>query len=84
MGAQEGVDSAFAIHIMSIIPSGQVSLNCGPQMAGVDRFVIRIEGKGGHASSPHECIDPVVFLGTMINNLQTVVSRQCSPMDSAV
>ena len=83
-GALEGVDSAFAIHIMSMIPSGQVSLNCGPQMAGVDKFVIRIDGKGGHASSPHECVDPVVCLGAMINNLQTVVSRQCSPMDSAV
>jgi amidohydrolase len=83
-GALEGVDSAFAIHIMSMIPSGQVSLNCGPQMAGVDKFVIKIEGKGGHASSPHECIDPVVCMGAMIGNLQTVVSRQCSPMDSAV
>ena len=83
-GALEGVDSAFAIHIMSMIPGGQVSLSCGPQMAGVDKFVIRIEGKGGHASSPHECIDPVVCMGAMIGNLQTVVSRQCSPMDAAV
>ena len=83
-GALEGVDSAFAVHIMSMIPSGQVSINCGPQMAGVDKFIILIEGKGGHASSPHECIDPVVCLGAMINNLQTIVSRQCSPMDSAV
>lgn len=83
-GALEGVDSAFAVHIMSMIPSGQVSINCGPQMAGVDKFIIRIEGKGGHASSPHECIDPVVCMGAMINNLQSIVSRQCSPMDSAV
>ena len=53
-GALEGVDSAFAVHIMSMIPSGQVSIGPGPQMAGVDKFVIRIEGKGGHASAPHE------------------------------
>lgn len=83
-GALDGVDSAFAVHVMSMIPSGQVSINCGPQMAGVDKFIIRIEGKGGHASSPHECIDPVVCMGAMISNLQSVVSRQCSPMDSAV
>lgn len=83
-GALEGVDSAFAVHIMSMIPAGQVSISRGPQMAGVDKFVINIEGKGGHASSPHECIDPVVCMGAMINNLQSVVSRQCSPMDSAV
>lgn len=83
-GALEGVDSAFAVHVMSMIPSGQVSINCGPQMAGVDKFIIDIEGKGGHASSPHECIDPVVCMGAMISNLQSIVSRQCSPMDSAV
>lgn len=83
-GVLEGVDSAFAIHIMSMIPAGQISANCGPQMAGVDKFVIRIEGKGGHASSPHECVDPVVCMGAMIGNLQSIVSRQCSPMDSAV
>ena len=83
-GALEGVDSAFAVHIMSMIPSGQVSISRGPQMAGVDKFIINIEGKGGHASCPHECIDPVVCMGAMINNLQTVVSRQCSPLDSAV
>ena len=83
-GALEGVDSAFAAHIMSMIPSGQVSICPGPQMAGVDKFVIRIEGKGGHASAPHECIDPVVCLGAMISNLQSIVSRRCSPMDSAV
>ena len=83
-GALDGVDSAFAIHIMSMIPAGQVSINCGPQMAGVDKFVIHIEGKGGHASSPHECVDPVVCMGAMIGSLQSIVSRQCSPMDSAV
>ncbi len=83
-GALEGVDSAFAVHVMSMIPSGQVSISCGPQMAGVDKFIIDIEGKGGHASSPHECIDPVVCMGAMISNLQSIVSRQCSPMDSAV
>ena len=83
-GALDGVDSAFAVHIMSMIPSGQVSIAGGPQMAGVDKFVIRIDGKGGHASAPHECVDPVVCLGAMINNLQSIVSRQCSPMDSAV
>lgn len=83
-GALEGVDSAFGIHIWSMIPAGKISLRGGPQLAAVDKFTIQIEGKGGHASSPHECIDPVVCLGAMINNLQTVVSRECNPFDSAV
>lgn len=83
-GALEGVDGAFAIHVMSMVPAGQMSINCGPQMAAVDKFGINIVGKGGHASSPHECVDPVVCMGAMINNLQSIVSRECSPMDSAV
>lgn len=83
-GALDGVDSAFAIHIWSTIPSGKVALSGGPQMAAVDKFAINIEGKGGHASAPHEAIDPVVCLAAMVSNLQTVVSRECNPMDSAV
>lgn len=83
-GALEGVDSAFAIHIWSTIPSGKISIKGGPQMAAVDKFIIHIEGKGGHASAPHECIDPVVCMGAMISNLQSIVSRECNPADSAV
>jgi amidohydrolase len=83
-GALEGVDGAFAIHIWSTIPSGKVSIKGGPQMAAVDKFTVHIEGKGGHASAPHECIDPIVCLGSMIQNLQSVVSRECNPADAAV
>ena len=83
-GALEGVDSAFAIHIWSTIEAGKISLRCGPQMAAVDKFAITINGKGGHASAPHECIDPVVCLGAMIGSLQSIVSRECNPADAAV
>ena len=83
-GALEGVDTAFGIHIWSMIPAGKISVRSGPQLAAVDKFVIRIEGKGGHASAPHECIDPVVCMGAMIGNLQSVVSRECNPADAAV
>ena len=83
-GALEGVDAAFGIHIWSMIPAGKISVRSGPQLAAVDKFVIRIEGKGGHASAPHECIDPVVCMGAMIGNLQDVVARECNPADAAV
>ena len=83
-GALEGVDGAFGIHIWSTIPAGKISLKGGPQMAAVDKFAVYINGKGGHASAPHECIDPVVCLGAMIGNLQSIVSRECNPADSAV
>ena len=83
-GALEGVDCAFGIHIWSMIPSGKISVRGGPQLAAVDKFIINIEGKGGHASAPHECVDPVVCMGAMIGNLQSVVSRGCNPADTAV
>ena len=83
-GALEGVDMAFGIHIWSMIPAGKISVRSGPQLAAVDKFVIHIEGKGGHASAPHECIDPVVCMGAMIGNLQNVVARECNPADAAV
>ena len=83
-GALEGVDGAFAIHVWSSIPAGQISVTGGPQMAAVDKFQIFIEGKGGHASQPQECIDPIVCMGAMIGNLQTVISRECNPADAAV
>ena len=83
-GALEGVDSAFGIHIWSMIPAGKISVRGGPQLAAVDKFVVNIEGKGGHASAPHECHDPIVCLGAMIGNLQSIVSRECNPADAAV
>ena len=83
-GALEGVDCAFGIHIWSMIPAGKISVRGGPQLAAVDKFIINIEGKGGHASAPHECVDPIVCLGAMISNLQSVVSRECNPADAAV
>ena len=83
-GALEGVDTAFGIHIWSMIPAGKISVRGGPQLAAVDKFVINIEGKGGHASAPHECHDPIVCMGAMIGNLQSIVSRECNPADAAV
>ena len=83
-GALEGVDCAFGIHIWSMIPAGKISVRGGPQLAAVDKFIINIEGKGGHASAPHECSDPIVCMGAMIGNLQSVVSRECNPADAAV
>ena len=83
-GALEGVDCAFGIHIWSMIPAGKISVRGGPQLAAVDKFIINIEGKGGHASAPHECADPIVCMGAMIGNLQSIVSRECNPADAAV
>jgi amidohydrolase len=53
-------------------------------MAAADRFLIRIEGRGGHAAKPHETIDPVPAAAQLITALQTIASRTADPLDSVV
>jgi amidohydrolase len=78
------VDAAFALHVDSSLPSGSVGLRRGPMMAASDNFRIAIEGRGGHAARPHNCLDPVVCGGAIVGALQTIVSRTVDPAQPAV
>lgn len=80
----DGVDGAFAIHLWADIPTGKVSIESGPRMASADNFKIKLIGKGGHGSLPHQCIDPIVAGSAFVLNLQTIVSREINPNDSVV
>jgi amidohydrolase len=77
-------DVAFGLHLWNPLPVGQVAVTTGPIMAGADTFTIHLQGQGGHAASPHETRDPVVAAGQIIAALQSVVSRNIDPLDSAV
>ncbi len=79
-----GVQEVYGMHNMPGIPVGHFAIRPGPMMAAADRFVITIEGKGGHAARPHDCIDPVVVSAHVITALQTVASRNADPLDSVV
>jgi hippurate hydrolase len=79
-----GVQEVYGMHNMPGIPVGQFAIRPGPMMAAADRFTINIEGKGGHAARPHDCIDPVVVSAHVIAALQTVASRSADPLDSVV
>ncbi|MBL0403386.1 amidohydrolase [Microvirga aerilata] len=79
-----GVQEVYGMHNMPGIPVGQFAIRPGPMMASADRFTINIEGKGGHAAMPHNCIDPVVVAAHVITALQTITSRNADPLDSAV
>jgi len=83
-GVLEGVDGVFGIHLWSDVPCGKVSVEAGPRMAATDIFTIKVKGKGGHGSMPHQGIDAVVVASAIVMNLQSIVSREISPMDSAV
>lgn len=76
-------DVALGQHVLPG-PAGSVQLAAGPVMASCDDFRITLHGKGGHGSSPHTAIDPVVMAASLVMRLQTVVSRQVSPRATAV
>ncbi len=77
----EGTDGAFGAHIWAGLPVGQVDISEGPRMASADVFTIRITGKSGHGSLPNEAIDTVVCGSDIVMALQTIVSREISPME---
>jgi len=83
-GALEGVSAVFGMHNKPDLPVGTVGIKTGPLMASVDRFEIRIGGKGGHAGIPDAAVDPVVVTAAIVGALQTIVSRNVSPLHSAV
>ena len=83
-GALDGVDAAFGIHVFSSIPSGQLKYRFGPFMAAADGWELSITGKGGHGSSPETAIDPTIPAFQIGNAIQSVISREVSPRDTAV
>ena len=83
-GVLEGVDAIFGMHNKPELPVGTVGIRAGALMASVDRFLIRVTGKGGHGAIPDAAVDPIVAASAVVGALQTIVSRNTSPLDSAV
>lgn len=65
-------------------PAGMVGAHPGAAMAAVDAFEVTLHGRGGHGSRPETTIDPVVMAAAAVMRLQTVVSREIAPQDTAV
>lgn len=84
VGALEGVKAVFGMHNKPDVPSGHVGVKAGPLMAATDTITITVTGKGGHAAVPDVTIDPVVAGSAIVMALQTAVSRNISPLESAV
>jgi hippurate hydrolase len=77
-------DAAFALHISPNMPSGAFAGRAGPLLASSDKIRIRVIGAGGHASMPHDAIDPIPVLCAIVTALQTLVTRRISVFDPAV
>jgi amidohydrolase len=78
------VDMTLSMHLWNELPTGRVAVTPGPLMAGAEIFDVRIEGKGGHGAIPNDAVDPVVAAAQVITSLQTIVSRNVPPLDTAV
>lgn len=83
-GVLEDVDGIFGLHLWNDCPVGKVSIEAGPRMASAGLFKIYVTGKGGHGSMPQQGVDAVVVGSAIVSNLQSLVSREISPLDPAV
>ena len=78
------VDAAFALHMDQSLPVGMISIRDGAALASADGFKVTIQGRGGHGAHPYRTVDPIVVGAHLITALQTIVSRNVNPIDSAV
>jgi amidohydrolase len=83
-GVLEGVDSIYGIHVDAGLAKGQFGTRPGAMMASVDDFEIKIQGSGGHASTPHLTVDPIYIATHVIQALQSIISRKLNPMEASV
>jgi amidohydrolase len=83
-GVLEGVDAALGLHIWLSLPVGTVGVVEGPQMAGAQEFRITVRGVGGHGGMPEQTVDAIHIGAQIVTALQSIVSRNVSPLDSAV
>jgi hippurate hydrolase len=77
-------EQIFALHNWPGLPPGRIGITPGYAMAAADRIEITIDGRGGHGAHPHTTIDPVLVAGHIITAAQSIVSRNVSPIDTAV
>jgi hippurate hydrolase len=79
-----GINEVYGMHNYPGMPLGQFGLRAGPLMAAADHLSIDIEGVGGHAARPQFSVDTVLVGAQIINNIQSVVSRNVDPLEAAV
>ena len=78
------VQSVYGMHNWPAMRPGTVGINPGPMMAAADRITIEITGKGGHGAHAYNTIDPVLVAAHIITAVQSIVSRNVRPIESAV
>ncbi len=83
-GCLVGVDEIYGLHLWNYQPYGQVGIQSGPVLAAADQFEITIRGISGHGATPQGTVDAIVVGSQLIQNLQTIVSRNTDPLERTV
>jgi amidohydrolase len=78
------IEEVYGMHNYPGLPVGEFALRSGPLMAAADRLTIEIEGRGGHAARPHIAVDTILVGAQIINQIQSIVSRNVDPLHAAV
>jgi amidohydrolase len=78
------VDMSLSLHLWNEKPLGWIGVAKGPVMAGAEEFKIKIIGRGGHGAIPNQTIDPIVAAANIVNAVQSIVSRNVGPLETAV
>ncbi|MEI7427003.1 MAG: M20 aminoacylase family protein [Betaproteobacteria bacterium] len=77
-------DAVFGMHNWPDMPEGSFGVIAGPMMASSNEFKITLKGKGGHAALPHNGADPVFAITQLASSLQSIITRNKKPVDTAV
>ncbi len=80
----EPVEAVFAGHVYPDLPAGHAGIAAEISNAATNTLRIRLKGKGGHGAYPHQCKDPIVAGAWLVTQLQTIISRNLPPLESAV
>ncbi|HOM82822.1 MAG TPA: M20 family metallopeptidase [Armatimonadota bacterium] len=78
------VERIVALHSWPDLLAGQIGVRAGAMLAAVDTFQVTVRGRGGHGAHPHRCIDPILISARIIDAVQSIVSREVDPLESAV
>ncbi|WP_333646498.1 M20 metallopeptidase family protein [Lacrimispora sp.] len=80
----EKIEGVAACHVMPDLYAGDIGLKSGVMLASADQFEVIVTGKGGHGAHPYTTVDPIVIASDIVVQLQNLVSREVSALDSAV
>ena len=80
----ENVDAIFGLHVWPTLPAGVLGIKPGPQMASADHFFIRVHGESAHGAMPEKGKDALLAGAALVQALQSIVSRNISPVDGAI